>query len=155
MRRTILLVAIGCVIVVFGMRQFVGGFSASHAGNIDFANASTAERAQWMQNVAHAEERRLIRAARESVADARLSRIGERAEAALSRMTIVLRYETPVSLAEPVERYQRRFQAAYCPRFLKTPSSEHRLTYIVSHQAPDRSRLVDVEINNRTCAGKG
>lgn len=155
MRKLILLIAIACVLAVLGIREVMGGVTGGYAGNIDFPNASNAERAAWMQRVAQAEERHLISAARAGVHRGNVDRIGERAEAAASKITIVLRYEEPVTLEPPLARYQRQFLDAYCRRFLKTASSKHNLTYIVSHQYPDGDRLVDVEINNRTCRGRG
>ncbi len=155
MRKLILLIAIACVLAVLGIREVMGGVTGGYAGNIDFPNASNAERAAWMQKVAQAEERRLIAAARASIHDGDLSRIGERVETAAARMTIVLRYEEAVTLDEPVGRFQRQFLDEYCQRFLRTPSSKHGLTYIVSHQYPDGDRLVDVEVNNRSCRGRG
>lgn len=155
MRRLILFIAIACVLAVLGIRQVMGGVTGQHAGNIDFPKASNVERAVWMQKVARAEARHLIAAARAGVYDDDVDHIGERAEAAASKMTIVLRYEEPVTLEPPLARYQRQFLDAYCRRFLRTPSSKHNLTYVVSHQYPNGDRLVDVEVNNRTCRGRG
>ncbi|MEO1100757.1 MAG: hypothetical protein AAFW65_02830 [Pseudomonadota bacterium] len=155
MRKLILLIAIACVLAVLGVREVMGGVTGQPAGNINFSKATNAERAVWMQKVAQAEARHLIAAAKAGVRDDNVDYIGERVEAAASKITMVLRYEEAVTLEPPLARYQRQFLDEYCRRFLRTPSSKHNLTYIVSHQYPDGDRLIDVEVNNRTCRGRG
>lgn len=155
MRKLILLIAIACVLAVLGVREVMGGVTGQPAGNIDFAKATNAERAVWMQKVGQSEGRYLVAAAKAGVHDGDVEHIGQRVEAATAKITIVLRYQVDVTLETPLARYQRQFLDAYCRRFLRAPSSKHNLTYVVSHQYPDGDRLIDVEVNNRTCRGRG